>query len=56
MEEERRELQQAKEEYRTPELVKHGTAEDVTQSGTNPLARDQFSDASGQVEPFEVNK
>jgi hypothetical protein len=46
MDEERRELEQAKEEYRTPELVKHGTVEDLTQTDTSAGGTDQFNGLS----------
>jgi hypothetical protein len=50
VEEERREIEQPKEEYQTPDLVKHGTVEDLTQSGSNPAAADTKPDASAPTD------
>jgi hypothetical protein len=46
MDEERREVERAKEEYQTPELVKHGTVEDLTRTATAPPGGDTFQGAS----------
>jgi hypothetical protein len=46
MEEERRELEQAKEEYQTPELIKHGTVEELTQTTPGTAGTDTFQGLS----------
>jgi hypothetical protein len=56
MDEKQQELEQPKEEYQTPDLVKHGTVEDLTQSGSNPAAADASPDRISETELFVTSK
>jgi hypothetical protein len=48
MDRKRQEPKQTKEEYRTPELIRHGTIDEVTQGG-QPGEGDLANEASEQL-------